>query len=133
MDVTADKLVETYVKIRDKRAELKKAFDLKNAELEAQQKELEVALLEILNTVGGENIRTAHGTATRSLKTRYWTSDWKSMYQVIREFDAPQLLEQRIHQTNMKQFLGEHPDVLPMGLNISQAYAITVRRATNVE
>ena len=133
MQVTADKLVNAYIKIRDQRAVLKKEFDLKDEELEAKQKDLETALLDILNTAGGENIRTIYGTATRSLKTRYWTSDWKSMYKVIQDNNAPYLLEQRIHQSNMKKFLSEHPDIMPMGLNIAQAYSITVRRSNNAD
>ena len=133
MQVTADKLVNAYIKIRDQRAVLKKEFDLKDEELEAKQKDLETALLDILSTAGGENIRTTYGTATRSLKTRYWTSDWKSMYKVIQDNNAPYLLEQRIHQSNMKKFLSEHPDIMPMGLNIAQAYSITVRRSNNTE
>ena len=133
MQVTADKLVNAYIKIRDQRAVLKKEFDLKDEELEAKQKDLETALLDILSTAGGENIRTTYGTATRSLKTRYWTSDWKSMYKVIQDNNAPYLLEQRIHQSNMKKFLSEHPDIMPMGLNIAQAYSITVRRSNNAD
>lgn len=131
VEVTADKLVNAYIKIRDERAVLKKAYDVKDSELEAKQKDLEVALLDILSMAGGENIRTVHGTATRSLKTRYWTGNWRAMYDVIKEYNAPHLLEQRLHQTNMRKFLEEHPDVMPMGLNVAQAYSITVRRATN--
>ena len=133
MQVTADKLVNAYIKIRDQRAVLKKEFDLKDEELEAKQKDLETALLDILSTAGGENIRTTYGTATRSLKTRYWTQDWKSMYKFIQEHNAPYLLEQRIHQSNLKKFLDEHPDLMPMGLNIAQAYSITVRRSNNAD
>ena len=133
MQVTADKLVNAYIKIRDQRAVLKKEFDLKDEELEAKQKDLETALLDILSTAGGENIRTTYGTATRSLKTRYWSQDWKSMYKFIQEHNAPYLLEQRIHQSNLKKFLDEHPDLMPMGLNIAQAYSITVRRSNNAD
>jgi hypothetical protein len=52
------------------------------------------------------------------------------MYSFIREHDALELMEQRLHQTNMKQFLTEHPELLPDGLNVDSRYAITVRRAT---
>jgi len=38
------------------------------------------------------------------------------------------LLEKRIHQTNMKEFLENNPDVEPMGLNIDREYEITIRR-----
>ena len=39
-----------------------------------------------------------------------------------------ELLERRIHQSNMKTFLEEHPDKLPMGLNVDRAFSIRVTR-----
>jgi hypothetical protein len=45
------------------------------------------------------------------------------------EHNAPELLERRIQQTNMKQFLEENPDLHPAGLNVDRTYAITVRRS----
>jgi hypothetical protein len=51
------------------------------------------------------------------------------MYDFIKEHDAIQLLEQRLHQTNLKGFLEEHPDLLPAGLNSDSKYAVSVRKA----
>jgi hypothetical protein len=51
------------------------------------------------------------------------------MHRFIREHDAIDLLEQRIHQTNMRTFLSEHPNLIPEGLNVDSKYTITVRRA----
>jgi hypothetical protein len=71
------------------------------------------------------------GTVTRRTVTRYWTNDWEAMYRFIKEKDAPFLLEQRIHNGNMKQFLEDNPDTLPIGLNADTKYAVTVRKPTN--
>jgi len=91
---------------------------------------IETALLDLCKANGQDGGKTSHGTFTRTVKTRYWTNDWGSMYSFIREHDALELMEQRLHQTNMKQFLTEHPGLLPDGLNVDSRYAITVRRAT---
>lgn len=128
-EVTAEKLVSAYIKVRDKRAELKKQFDLADAELLEKQNTFQNALLEILKGAGGDSIKTKFGTATRTVKTRYWTTDWQGMYDFIKTEDAPYLLEQRIHQGNIKKFLEENPDKQPVGLSLDSAYAITVRRA----
>jgi hypothetical protein len=45
------------------------------------------------------------------------------------EHNVPELLERRIHQTNIKQFLEENPDMLPLGLNVEAEQSITVRRS----
>ena len=78
----------------------------------------------------GIGIRTAAGTVTRSTITRFWTSDWESMYQFIRDRDAPFLLEQRIHNGNMRQFLEDNPEDLPIGLNADTKYVVRVRKPT---
>lgn len=49
------------------------------------------------------------------------------MYAFIKEHDAFHLMEQRIHQTNMKSFLAENPDDQPLGLNSDSRYVINVR------
>lgn len=128
-DVTADRLTKAYVKIRDARQELKRKYDEEDAVLEKKMDMVKHALLEICKTTGAESLRTKSGTVTRSVQTRYYASDWASMYSFIKEHDIPQLLEQRIHQGNLKKFLEDHPDLYPAGLNSSMQYTITVRRA----
>jgi hypothetical protein len=126
--VGTDKMVEVYVKIRDRRNELKKQFEEQDAELESKLKTIASELAEICKTNGADSIKTQYGTVIRSIKSRYWTNDWDSMYTFIAENDVFALLEKRLHQSNMKQFLEENPDVKPAGLNIDNEYTITVRR-----
>jgi len=124
--VPADKLVAVYIKMRDAKAELAK----RDAEISEQMSMIEAELLEICKATGQEGGRTPKGTFTRSVRTRYDTSDWQSMYKFIKEHDALELLEQRVSQGNMKTFLKDNPGLLPPGLNSSSRYAITVRRPT---
>jgi hypothetical protein len=128
-DIPVDKLVSTYVKIRDHRNQLKKEFEDKDAEIANQLKVIEAELLEVCKSNGADSIRTGAGTVIRSVKSRYWTNDWESMYEFIAENDAYALLEKRLHQTNMKQFLEENPEQKPAGLNIDSEYTIVVRRS----
>lgn len=129
--LTIDKLAAMYIKIRDKRSELKRAFEAQDAALEEQMKLLEVEMLDICKETNAETIRTKSGTVMRSIKSRYTTNDWDSMYQFIREHDAFGLLERRLHQTHMKQFLEENPELLPVGLNVDREYTVVVRRPTS--
>jgi hypothetical protein len=46
----------------------------------------------------------------------------------MQEHGAMELLEKRICQTNMREFLEENPEVHPPGLNVDQEYAFTIRR-----
>lgn len=129
--VPADKLVGIYRKIRDTIHEKEEAHKAELADLKAQQDLVANALLALCNEQNLDSIRTPAGTVTRSTVTRYWTSDWESMYQFIKEQDAPHLLEQRIHNGNMRQFLEDNPDTLPIGLNADTKYVVRVRKPTN--
>lgn len=128
-EIPADKLAAVYVKIRDARQDLAKKYEQEDAVLEEKLKLIQGHLLELCKSTGAESIRTKSGTIMRTVKTRYFTSDWSNMYSFIRENDALELLEQRVHQTNMKKFLEENPESIPKGLNISSQYTVTVRRS----
>jgi hypothetical protein len=124
----ADQLVEIYIKIRDKRSQLKKEFDNADGRLEKQLELVGDSLLELCKETNAEGLRTNAGSVFKTIKTRYWTSDFNSMKEFIKENDAFELLENRIHQTNMKGYIAEHPDKMPPGMNIDSRYGITVRR-----
>jgi hypothetical protein len=126
----ANQLVKVYIKIRDAKDMKKKQMEEEIAVLEQQLGVVEQELLEICKTTGQDGGKTQHGSFTRSVKTRYWTSDWDSMYKFIREHDAPDLLERRIAQGNFAQFIQENPDKMPAGVNIESKYSITVRRSS---
>ena len=122
-------LTEIYIKIRDARAELKSKFDQEDLGLKEQMGLLETSMLDACKDMNADSVRTPHGTIIRSVKSRYWTNDWDSMYDFIEEHGAFGLLEKRLHQTNMKDFLSENPTVLPHGLNVENSYSVVVRRS----
>lgn len=126
----ANKLVQVYIKIRDAKDIKKKQMEAEIAELEVQLDAVEQELLELCKATGQDGGKTTFGSFTRAVKTRYWTSDWDSMYKFIREHDAPDLLERRIAQSNFSQFIKENPELMPAGVNVESKYSITVRRAT---
>jgi hypothetical protein len=127
-NIKADELVLTYRRIRDAIHEKEEAHKEEIAALKIQQDVVSEALLALCNDQNLDSIRTAAGTVTRSTLTRYWTSDWGSMYEFIKERDAPFLLEQRIHNGNMRQFLEDNPEDLPIGLNADTKYVVRVRK-----
>ena len=124
-----DKLAAIYIKIRDAKDKLTADYKQQYANLEEQMSVLEVEMLETCKTMNADSIRTKAGTIIRSIKSRYWTNDWDSMYDFIEETGAYGLLEKRLHQTNMKEFLLENPDLLPRGLNVENQYTVVVRRS----
>jgi hypothetical protein len=128
-EVSTSKLSAIYLKIRDARSELKAKYEEDDKQLEAQMDVIEAKLLEICKATDADSIKTQAGTVMRRVATRYWTNDWDSMYNFVKENDAYGLFEKRISQTNMKQFLEENPDKFPKGMLLDSQYKITVRRS----
>jgi hypothetical protein len=128
-DISVDKIVEVYIKIRDARDEARKQADEIDADYEGQLKVLEAQMLDVCKVTGATSLKTPFGTVMRSVKSRYWTNDWEKFYAFLFEHNVPELLEKRIHQTNIKQFLEENPDLLPLGINVDSEHSITVRRS----
>lgn len=127
--VPLEKLTATYIKIRDARSQLKQQYEAHDVDLERQLRVIEQEMLEICKAVDANSIKTDAGTVIRSVKSRYWTNDWDSMYRFIKEHDAYALLEKRLHQSHMKQFLEENPEIEPAGLNVEREYTVVVRRS----
>ena len=127
MEVTADKLIKAFLKLKAQRKQLEEQFKSEDSDLAAQQEMIQEKLADLCEEIGVDSLKTPYGSASRAVKTRYWTQDWGSMYEFIKDNDAIFLLEQRLHQTNLKNFLAENPDKLPMGLNSDSRYVINVR------
>jgi hypothetical protein len=129
-ETTVNSLVAIYIQMRN-------AIKAKEAEHEAEIAALKedfdtisAKLLELCNEQNADSIKTAAGTVSRRVSSRYWTSDWESMHRFILEHEAPFLLEQRIHNGNMRQFLDENPEDFPMGLQADNKFVIQVRKPT---
>lgn len=126
----ADKLAAAFLNIRDAYYALKKEHEEKKAVLKAQMDTLQAEMNKICEEQNATSIKTQHGTIIRSVATKYYTTDWDSLYQFINTHQAPYLLEKRISNGAMRDFLEDHPDVFPIGVNTDRAYSVTVRRPT---
>jgi len=128
-NLPVDKLVKIYIKMRDKHTEMLHEFQEKENQIKEQMSKVKQALLDYCKDNNLESVKTTEGMFYRTVKRRYTTADWGSLNKFILEHQVPDLLEKRIHQGNMEQFLTEHPDLLPPGLNCDAEYSVTVRRS----
>jgi hypothetical protein len=123
-EATVGNMAAAYIKLRSVIQE--KEDEIK--ELKAQQSVISNHMLELFSKEDMNGVKTPFGTITRTVRSTYWTNDWESMGKFIVEHQVPELLEKRLHQGNIKQFLAEHPDLLPPGINVDSEYSVTVRR-----
>lgn len=128
--IPMDRLAKVYVKIRDKISELTRDYETQVESLKASQAQVANTMKDQLRAAGMLSSKTEYGTVSLITKTRYYAQDWDAMKTFIKEHDAVDLLEKRIAQKNMQQFLEENPGVVPTGLNTVSEIEISVRKPT---
>lgn len=116
---------------RNKREAIKREYDARDAALKAEMEPIEERLRDHLQAINATSIRTRAGTVMLQTTERYWPSDWESLYSFIHTHNAFHLLERRVHNTNMKQFLIDNPGEVPVGLNVDTQRKAVVRKATS--
>jgi hypothetical protein len=125
--VDTNKLIVVYVKIRDARSEAKHKYDEVDAKLKDQLNLIEAALMASMTELNVTTLKTPQGTASRTTRTRYWAPDWNEFKNFALENDASDLFERRIHQSNMREFIEQNPEVVPP-IAADSRYSIVVRR-----
>ena len=128
-----DELSVQYIKLRQQREVLAQQFKDADAVIEKDMAEIETQLLDTLNASNSNSMSTNSAVIIRTVRKRYMPSNWNAVYELIKKHDAYSLLEKRVHNGNMKDFLEEHPDEYPAGMNVDSRYAVTVRRKNQGE
>lgn len=120
--IPLDKLVAIHAKIKARQAKLDKEI----ADLEEQREAVRLAIKDQMKALGLTSVKTSSGTVSLMKSTRYNTQDWDSFKAFVLEHQVVDLLEKRIAQSNMAQFLEENPGVVPPGLNSVTGFDIRV-------
>lgn len=130
VEIATEKIVSTYIKVRDAISAMEQRHKEEKRNLVEQLEILEQELLSRVEQAGGNISVPNVGRVARRVSRNYWTNDWESFYKVVKEHDAFHLLHQRISNKAMQEFLDEHPDLMPEGLNVDSRYTVTVTRAS---
>ncbi len=128
--VPMDKLAKVYRKMATKIQQLTREYETEVEVIKSQQEVVKIALKDQMLKLGVKSVRTDQGTVVLSTVTNYNTQDWDSFKEFMKQYDALDLVQQRISQLNMKRFLEENPGVVPPGLNSMTEYGISVRKPT---
>ena len=127
-----EELVETYLTIRTEREKLKATYESEDEELKTDMEGLERSMLQACSDINADSIRTQHGTVMRSVKERFFCSDWDNFKKFVELEGSIDLLERRIHQRNFKEFMTERAgEGLPPGVNALREFDIVVRKASS--
>ena len=129
MAVKLEELVKAYIAIRNKRDANAREFNAKDSELKAELAQLDQVMLSSCNEIEADSIKTNSGTIIKTTKENFVCGDWDNFKQYVMQNDAIELLQQRIHQTNFKEFLSNRTDEgLPPGISSMKEFQIVVRK-----
>jgi len=125
-----DKLVETYIAIRDSVAAKESAHKEALSPLKGKLDKIEAEFLRRFSERGQESVRTNFGTAYKSTRSSATVADRGSYVGWILEAPEDRLsyLDVRANKTEVAQYKGEHGDV-PPGLNWREELVVGFRRA----
>jgi phage host-nuclease inhibitor protein Gam len=121
--------VGIYIKMRDKKAQMKAEFDASVAPLNEKMEKLEAKLLDVFNKTGIDSVKTEFGTAYTTTRVTASVADREIFMTHVRENDDWALLEVRASKTAVEQYRETNND-LPPGVSTREERVVNVRRSS---
>lgn len=124
---TAEQMIEKYVAVRDELKALSEKHALEMQPYNETLNVLEMGLQDVLNTTGGDSIKTKAGTAYRSAHTSTKMEDWPAFVNFVLQVGDTELLVRSANKTRVLEHM-EGGAVVP-GVAMSTINRINVRRS----
>jgi phage host-nuclease inhibitor protein Gam len=121
--------VSLYIQLRDKKAEMKSAFDASVAPINEKMDKLEAKLLDVFNKTGTDSVKTEHGTAYTAVRTTASVADREAFMDYVKANEEWSLLEVRASKTAVEQFCESNDNALPPGVNMRSERVVNIRRS----
>lgn len=121
--------VSIYIKMRDKKAQMKAEFDASIAPLNEKMEKLEAKLLDIFNKTGMDSVKTEFGTAYTTTRVTASVADREIFMNYVKEHEEWSLLEVRAAKTAVEQYRSIHEDI-PPGISMREERVVNVRRSS---
>ena len=68
MDITADKLIRAFLRLKAKRKQLEDQFKLEDGDLAQQQELIQEKLADLCDSIGVDSLKTPYGSASKTIK-----------------------------------------------------------------
>ncbi len=127
-DINFDQLVDKYIRIRDKKAEVKKVQQAEIDKFDQALIAIERLFLAEMQRTGAKSVATNHGTAYQRTQTSVTIAD----REIFRKFvqDDPEhwiFADLRANAPAVKAYLDERAE-LPPGVNLTSRLTVNVQR-----
>lgn len=124
---TVDEVVKGYIKLRDKKNQMKKDQADEVRPINEKMTLLENWLLRDLQTRKVESQKTAEGTAFISTMSAATVKDRDAFFDFVKENEMWDLLENRVSKSVVRDYLEDTGEVVP-GVNYQETQVVRIRR-----
>jgi hypothetical protein len=126
--VNVDTVIAAYVKLRDRRAALRKEYMAQDEEYVAKMDKLEVFLLTKMQADNMTQLGSEHGTAYQQTVMKGNCSDWPSFWEFLAQTGRFDMMEKRISIKAVQEYFEQTGD-MPPGVNVNPELKVVIRRA----
>jgi len=122
-------LIDLYIKLRDRRAQRKKAYEADDEGDKRYQDKIEQIFLAKFNAEGTDTLTVRDvGTAYKVTKTSASVADWDALLGFVRQYDLWHLLTRGVSKSAVDEYVKANEE-LPPGVNMSRMNTVNVRRS----
>jgi hypothetical protein len=122
-------LIDKYIEIRDKKAQIKAEYDLKKAKMDDALDRIEAVILKTFDESGMDSAKTEKGTAYTSKFVTASVADPDVFMRHVIENEAWYMIEKRCSKVGVEQYRAEHNEP-PPGVNWREERVVNVRRSS---
>lgn len=124
-----DKLVKLFIKTRETKAAAASEFKAQEAQFNAILDACENTLLAAADAAGVEGFKTEMGTTYVGTEVKYSIADDTAFKTFLEgQEDKYGFFERRISSTRVAEYMKQHEDVPPPGLNLFRTRVMRVRK-----
>src|SRR5690606_9852547 len=113
---------------RDAKAALALQHKEEMAEIEDELKQVDASLLDYLNRLGVDSVKTSAGLVHFQTELRAGIGDKGALMDFIRQTGQPELLQSRVSSTVLREFMEANGGSTPPGVSASFERVIRVRK-----
>lgn len=124
--VTTDRLVRTFIAIRDRRKELKATYEKENSELAQKQRRVENELLRRAKDEEVEGFKTASGTTYQTEVKHVSIADQDDFNAFVKKSGDLYFYEQRPSLGHIVEYQNAHDGKLPPGIRMFREFRMRV-------
>lgn len=130
MELTSDKVIATYLKLRGQKDAIQHEAKEKVKEIQIKLVKLESWLKEKMDAEGETSKKTPNGTAFITTTDYANVSDWDATLSFIKSNDAWDMLEKRVSKNAVRGYIESNRSV-PDGVTYGTRIDVQVRKPSN--